>query len=89
MTTLRRLRLVAVDCDGVLINDTYLAVLERFVTRHGGVYDEEAERLIVGLQDVVVADLVAQLCGLDQPVDETLAAIFAERRSTFVSTPSG
>jgi len=76
---LRKLRLVAIDVDGVLIDDTYLAVLERFVTRHGGVYDDDAERKIVGLRDVVVAELVADLCGLDQPPAETLAAIFAER----------
>ncbi|GAB1643591.1 HAD family hydrolase [Krasilnikovia sp. MM14-A1259] len=76
---MRKIRLVAVDCDGVLIDDTYLAVLERFVTRRGGVYDEQAERTIVGLQDVVVADLVARLCGLDQPVADTLAEIWAER----------
>lgn len=79
MDRLRELRLVAVDCDGVLIDDTYLAVIERFVSRHGGGYDEQAERKIVGLQDVVVAELVAGVCGFDQPVADTLAAIWAER----------
>lgn len=79
MNGLRKLRLVAIDVDGVLIDDTYLAVLDRFVTRHGGVYDDDAERGIVGLRDVVVAERIAQLCGLDQPATEILAAIYAER----------
>lgn len=79
MGHLRKLRLVAIDVDGVLVDDTYLAVLERFVTRLGGVYDDAAERRIVGLRDVVVAELIADLCGLDQPAAETLAAIYAER----------
>ncbi|GAB1691228.1 hypothetical protein [Krasilnikovia sp. M28-CT-15] len=79
MNGFRKIRLVAVDCDGVLIDDTYLAVIERFVTRHGGRYDAQAERDIIGLRDVVVAERVAQLCGLDQPVTDTLAALWAER----------
>ncbi|NJC69919.1 HAD family hydrolase [Planosporangium thailandense] len=79
MAELRKVRLVAVDCDGVLINDTYLAVIERFISRHGGDYDEQAERRIVGLRDVVVADLIAELCGLEQSNADTLAAIWAER----------
>lgn len=79
MNSLRKLRLVAIDVDGVLIDDTYLAVIERFVTRRGGVYDEDAERRIVGLHDVVVGVLVADLCGLDQPGTETRAAVYAER----------
>ncbi|WP_030684518.1 HAD family hydrolase [Streptomyces sp. NRRL B-1347] len=79
MNGIRKIRLVAVDCDGVLINDTYLAVIERFVTRHGGRYDARAERDIVGLRDVAVAERIGRLCGLDQPVPDVLAAIWAER----------
>ncbi|MEV4509919.1 hypothetical protein AB0K00_13275 [Dactylosporangium sp. NPDC049525] len=80
MEPLRKIRLVALDCDGVLIDDTYLAVIERFVTRHGGRYDERAERDIVGLRDMVVAERVARLCGLDQPVADTLDGLWAQRR---------
>jgi beta-phosphoglucomutase-like phosphatase (HAD superfamily) len=79
VTELRQVRLIAIDCDGVLINDTYLAVIERFVTGHGGDYDDETERSIIGLRDVVVADRLAKACGLDQPVQDTLAEIWAER----------
>lgn len=79
MTELHQVRLIAIDCDGVLIDDTYLAVIERFVTEHGGDYDDETERSIIGLRDVVVADLMAAACGLDQPVQDTLAEIWAER----------
>ena len=78
--TLRKVRLVALDCDGVLIDDTYLAVIERFVTSHGGRYDAAAERDIVGLRDVVVAERVARLCGLDEPVADTLNALWTQRR---------
>lgn len=73
------MRLVAIDCDGVLINDTYLAVIERFIGERGGDYDDDTERAIIGLRDVVVAGLMADACGLDQPVEDTLAEIWAER----------
>ena len=79
MTELRQVRLVAIDCDGVLINDTYLPVIERFITEHGGEYDDETERSIIGLRDVVVADRMASACGLDQPVADTLAEAWARR----------
>jgi beta-phosphoglucomutase-like phosphatase (HAD superfamily) len=79
VTTLRQVRLVVIDCDGVLINDTYLAVIERFVTEHGGRYDARAERAIIGRSVDVVTDLVADLCGLDQPRADTQAALWAAR----------
>ena len=79
MDRFRKLRLVAIDCDGVLIDDTYLAVIERFVKDHGGVYDDAAERRIIGLRDTAVAELVGELCGFDRPPAETLAAMVPER----------
>ena len=87
MTGLRNVRLVAIDCDGVLINDTYLAVIERFVTENGGVYDERVERRIIGLRDVVVAELIAETCGLVQPSADTLAAIWTRRQQHLAEHP--
>ena len=80
MTALRKLRVVALDCDGVLIDDTYLDVIARFVTGHGGVYDAEAERDVIGLRDIVVAEKVTRLCDLDQPAEETLKQLWAARQ---------
>lgn len=79
MNELRKIRLVAVDCDGVLVNDTYLAVIEHFVRRCGGRYDEQAERRIIGMRDGAVAEIIGELCGLDQPAADVLAAIWTER----------
>lgn len=81
MAELKQVRLVAIDCDGVLINDTYLAVIEHFVTSRGGVYDEQSEREVLGLRDVVVGEYLAKLAGLDQPIEQTMAEIWAERES--------
>lgn len=87
MSGLGRIRLAAVDCDGVLIDDTYLAVIEQFVTAHGGLYDDRAERAIIGRNDLEVAGLVARLCGLDAPASEVLAAMWAQRERYLADHP--
>jgi phosphoglycolate phosphatase-like HAD superfamily hydrolase len=80
VTALEKLRVVALDCDGVLVDDTYLDLIARFVTEHGGTYDAAAEREVIGLRDIVVAEKVTRLCGLDQPAEETLKQLWAARQ---------
>ncbi|WP_329047960.1 HAD family hydrolase [Amycolatopsis sp. NBC_01488] len=87
MSGLRKLRAVALDCDGVLIDDTYLAMIARFVTDHGGTYDAAAERDVIGLRDIVVAEKVTRLCGLDQPAEETLKQLWAARQDHLAEHP--
>jgi phosphoglycolate phosphatase-like HAD superfamily hydrolase len=87
MAALQQVRLIALDCDGVLINDTYLAVIARFVRRHGGSYDKQAEKSIIGLQDVVVAERLAQLCSLDWAIKDILAAFWEERQMYLSEDP--
>jgi beta-phosphoglucomutase-like phosphatase (HAD superfamily) len=84
---LRKVRVVALDCDGVLIDDTYLAMIERFVTGHGGVYDAAAERDVIGLRDIVVADKLTRLCGLDQTAEATLEQLWAARQEYLAEHP--
>jgi len=48
MSKLNKIRLVALDSDGVLLNDTYSPVIERFVTKHGGEYTAAVERWRAG-----------------------------------------
>ncbi|EOD67103.1 HAD family hydrolase [Amycolatopsis vancoresmycina] len=87
MTRFEKLRVVALDCDGVLIDDTYLAMIARFVTGYGGVYDAAAERDVIGLRDIVVAEKVTALCGLDQPAEETLKQLWAARQEYLAEHP--
>ena len=87
MSGLRKVRAIALDCDGVLIDDTYLAMIARFVTEHGGVYDAAAERDVIGLRDIVVAEKVTRLCGLDQPAEKTLEQLWAARQEYLRENP--
>jgi len=87
VTGFEKLRVVALDCDGVLIDDTYLAMIAGFVTGHGGVYDAEAERDVIGLRDIVVAEKITRLCGLGQPPEKTLEQLWAARREYLAEHP--
>jgi beta-phosphoglucomutase-like phosphatase (HAD superfamily) len=79
MGTLRKIRLVALDTDGVLLNDTYSPVIERFVTRHGGEYTAAVERGVWGSPQLAAGQNMALACRLPWSAKETITAFFAER----------
>jgi beta-phosphoglucomutase-like phosphatase (HAD superfamily) len=79
MGKLAKIRLVALDSDGVLLNDTYSPVIERFVTRHGGEYTAAVERSVWGSPQLAAGQNMALACRLPWSAKETIAAFFAER----------
>ncbi|MEU7022162.1 HAD family phosphatase [Streptomyces sp. NPDC046203] len=76
---LDRLRLVALNIDGVLLNDTFSPVIGNFVTSRGGVYDAETERRILSQPRRVAGGEMARAAGLDITGEEALEIYFAER----------
>ncbi|MEU3664611.1 HAD family phosphatase [Streptomyces sp. NPDC032940] len=72
---LRHLRLIAVNIDGVLLNDTFSPVIHRFVMRRGGVYTAELERALFSQPQLRAA---AVLGGAGTP-EEVVEAYFRER----------
>lgn len=76
---MRKIRLVALDSDGVLVNDTYSPVIERFVTKHGGQYTPAVERGVWGSPQLAAGQNMALACKLPWSAKETIAAFFAER----------
>ncbi|HEY3259077.1 MAG TPA: HAD family hydrolase [Pseudonocardiaceae bacterium] len=79
MSTLTKIRLVALDSDGVLLNDTYSPVIERFVTKHGGEYTAAVERGVWGSPQLAAGQNMALACRLPWSAKETIAAFFRER----------
>src|SRR5262249_1348937 len=79
MSTLNTIRLVALDSDGVLLNDTYSPVIERFVTKHGGEYTAAVERGVWGSPQLAAGQNMALACRLPWSEKETIVAFFAER----------
>jgi beta-phosphoglucomutase-like phosphatase (HAD superfamily) len=76
---LRKIELVALDTDGVLLNDTYSPVIERFVTKHGGTYTAEVERFVWGSPQIAAGQHMALACKLPWSARDTMTAFFAER----------
>jgi phosphoglycolate phosphatase-like HAD superfamily hydrolase len=76
---MQQIRLVALDTDGVLINDTYSPVIERFVTKHGGTYTAEVERTVWGSPQLAAGQNMALACKLPWTAQETIDAFFRER----------
>lgn len=76
---LQKIRLVALDTDGVLLNDTYSPVIESFVTRHGGEYTAAVERGVWGSPQLAAGQNMALACRLPWSAKQTIAAFFAER----------
>jgi beta-phosphoglucomutase-like phosphatase (HAD superfamily) len=76
---LQKIRLVALDSDGVLLNDTYSPVIERFVTKHGGEYTAAVERGVWGSPQLAAGQNMALACKLPWSAKETIAAFFQER----------
>ncbi|MBA9050637.1 MULTISPECIES: HAD family hydrolase [Streptomyces] len=79
--TARHLRLVAVNVDGVLLNDTFSPVIHRFVVGRGGRYTAELERALFSQPQRTAAAAAAAGCGWQASPEELLAAYFAEREA--------
>lgn len=79
MTDLHKIRLIAIDSDGVVLNDTYSPVIERFVTKHGGTYTAAVERGVWGSPQLAAGQNMALACRLPWSAKDTIAAFFRER----------
>jgi phosphoglycolate phosphatase-like HAD superfamily hydrolase len=80
---LRHLQLIAVNIDGVLLNDTFSPVIHRFVVRRGGVYTAELERAVFSQPQLRAA---AALGGPGTP-EEVLRDYFLERAQYLTECP--
>ncbi|MFF6807461.1 HAD family hydrolase [Streptomyces sp. NPDC012616] len=87
MSTFEKIRLVALDSDGVLLNDTYSPVIERFVRRHGGEYTAAVERGVWGSPQLAAGQNMALACRLPWSARETIDAFFEERDEYLAEHP--
>ncbi|MFI9121488.1 HAD family phosphatase [Streptomyces bikiniensis] len=85
--SLGRLRLAALNIDGVLLNDTFSPVIHAFVVGRGGTYTAETERAVFSQPQHIAGRNMA--AAVPQPLsgEEALAAYFAERDAYLVDHP--
>ncbi|MFI0806928.1 HAD family phosphatase [Streptomyces echinatus] len=84
---LGRIRMAALNIDGVLLNDTFSPVIHHFVTSRGGTYSADLERRIFSQPQVVAGRVLAETCGLSTTPMETIALYLRERESYLADHP--
>ncbi|MEU3861959.1 HAD family phosphatase [Streptomyces sp. NPDC028722] len=77
--TLSRLRLAAVNIDGVLLNDTFSPVIHRFLVDRGCAYTADLERSIFSQPRAVAGRLLAEAIGGSVTPEGALELYFRER----------
>ncbi|MFI9628921.1 HAD family phosphatase [Streptomyces sp. NPDC052042] len=65
VTRTRQIRLVALNIDGVLLNDTFSPVIHGFLTRRGATYTADVERRIFSQPRHIAAREIAAVLGLE------------------------
>jgi len=87
MKNLNKIKLFAIDSDGVLLNDTYSPVIKRFVEMYGGVYNAQVERHVWGSPQITAGHNMALACKLPWSGERTIAEFFKVRNSYLVENP--
>ncbi|MFJ9816701.1 HAD family phosphatase [Streptomyces sp. NPDC101151] len=82
-----RLRLAALNIDGVLLNDTFSPVIHHFVVSRGASYTADTERAIFSQPRAVAARRLAEAVGGSLTADQVLTAYFAERDDYLAQHP--
>ncbi len=82
---LSHVRLVAVNIDGVLLNDSFGPVIRRLVESRGGAYGPELEQALLSQSQMVAARAAAEVLG--GSAEELLAAYFEERERYVAEHP--
>ncbi|WEP01131.1 HAD family phosphatase (plasmid) [Streptomyces sp. FXJ1.172] len=80
---MRHLRLIAVNIDGVLLNDTFSPVIHRMVVRNGGVYTAELERSVLSQPQLRAAAAL----GVPGTPEEVVEEYFRERAAYLENDP--
>ncbi|MFH9674335.1 HAD family hydrolase [Streptomyces sp. NPDC017405] len=84
---LGKLRMAALNIDGVLLNDTFSPVIHHFVTSRGGTYSAELERRIFSQTRAVAGEVLARTCGMTTTPMETIAIYLEERERYLADHP--
>ncbi len=83
----RRLRLAALNIDGVLLPDSFSPVIHRFVTRRGGTYTAELEHAVFSQNRAKAAQALADALDSDLSTTEIVAEYFKERDAYLAENP--
>ena len=87
MKQFKKIRLIALDVDGVLLNDTYSPAIKSFVESHGGVYTPELERQVWGSPHIAGGHNMALACKLPWSAQKTIEEFFSHHAEYLKNNP--
>ncbi|MCD9496616.1 HAD family hydrolase [Photobacterium carnosum] len=87
MINLQKIKLFAIDSDGVLLNDTYSPAIKIFVEKHNTEYTPEIERSVWGSPQVTAGHNLALACKLPWSGEKTIKEFFKEREVYLKNNP--
>jgi beta-phosphoglucomutase-like phosphatase (HAD superfamily) len=87
MKLFNKVRVIAIDTNGVLLKDVYSGAIKQFVERHGGQYTSALERMVFGSPHAAGGHIMSTACRLPWTSQETIDAFLAEQKEYAKSNP--
>lgn len=87
MNIFNKIKLIAVDVDGVLLTDTYSPAIRSFVEQHGGVYTSDLERQVWGSPHIAGGHNMSLACKLPWSAQKTIEAFFQHHGKYIENNP--
>lgn len=86
---MNRIKLIAIDIDGVVLKDTYSPVLKKIIEKHNGVYTRELERNAFSRNRKEAATYIANALNLNLTPAQLISEYFQERERYMATHESG
>lgn len=86
---MNRIKLIAIDIDGVVLKDTYSPVLKKIIEKYNGVYTRELERNAFSRNRKEAATYIANALNISLPPERLISEYFQERERYMTTHESG
>ena len=86
---MNRIKLIAIDIDGVVLKDTYSPVLKKIIEKYNGVYTRELERNAFSRNRKEAATYIANALNLNLTPAQLISEYFHEREQYISKHESG
>lgn len=84
---LNNIKYIAIDTDGVLLNDTYSPVIKKFVEKYGIEYTSSIERSVWGSPQITAGHNLSLACKLPHPGEKVIGEFFKLREEYLRTHP--
>ncbi|WP_316673693.1 HAD family hydrolase [uncultured Tolumonas sp.] len=86
---MNRIKLIAIDIDGVVLKDTYSPVLKKVIEKYNGIYTRELERNAFSRNRKEAATYIAKALNLKLTPTQLISEYFQERERYMATHESG